>query len=208
MKTQTKTPTKKSVNKISRKEDILARAQGLMLQKGFEATSVDEICAEAGVTKGSFFYYFKSKEDLGKALVSHFTGQMSCKMGECLAKCCDDPLERINAIIDFAIETSKDSETKGCLVGTFTQELYESHPAIRKACGETFQTMIQMLKKDFALAKTQYEVKKGIDAQALAETLVSLIQGGILLNKATQDRKITERTLTQFREYVNSLFKK
>ena len=68
--------------------------------------------------------------------------------------------------------------------------------------------MIQMLKKDFALAKSKYAPKKAMDPQALAETLVSLIQGGLLLKKATQDRKMMERTLTQFKGTVRELFKK
>jgi TetR/AcrR family transcriptional repressor of nem operon len=200
MKTQTK--------KLNRKEDILEKAQGLMLQKGFEATSVDEICSGAGVTKGSFFYYFKSKEDLGKALVSRFSSRMAAKFGESVCECGEDPLDRINGVIDCAIESSKEPENKGCLLGTFTQELYASHPDIRQACCDSFQSMIQMLKKDFALAKAKYAPKKTIDPQALAETLVSLIQGGLLLKKATQDRKFLERTLTQFKGNLDELFKK
>ena len=103
------------------KNKILEKAQGLVISKGYSATTVDEICQKAGVTKGSFFHYFKSKEDLGKQLISRF----SCGTQKMLSEgCCGggkDPLDRIYGCIDFMIRASGHPDFKGCLVGSMSQ---------------------------------------------------------------------------------------
>ncbi len=68
------------------KEKLLDTAIGLMLKKGFTATSVDEICQTAGLTKGSFFYYFESKEDLADAALHRFWQSQMDMIGKTLVK--------------------------------------------------------------------------------------------------------------------------
>lgn len=188
-------------------EKLYNSAQKLMLEKGFVATTVDEICEAAKVTKGSFFHYFKSKEDLAKELVERFAETMGKAFNE--KACCagDDPLDRIYSYIDCAIEISQNSEAKGCLVGTFSQELSESHPEMRKICGNLFTHMIEHFKKDIAEAKAQYIPKSPVRAEELAETFIALTQGAMILAKATDDRSVMERTLRHYRNYLKSIFK-
>mgnify|MGYP003395515101 CR=1 FL=1 len=86
------------------REKLLDSAQQLMLAKGFVATTVDEICDAAGVTKGSFFHYFKSKEDLGKVVLERFCQVRLQLMQGSPSQKKKDPLERIYGLVDFAIE--------------------------------------------------------------------------------------------------------
>jgi len=108
--TTTETPTK---------EKMMAAAQELMLSKGFVATTVDEICEASGVTKGSFFHYFKNKEDLGLQLIDRFSKGAGQMMEEALSELGADPLERVYGYIDFFIKMSRNPEMKGCLVVLF-----------------------------------------------------------------------------------------
>ncbi len=198
MTTITETPTKKT--------QILDAAQNLMLEKGYEATAIDEICKTADVTKGSFFYYFSSKEDLGKELVVRFAGG-ACDILE-QGACCggDDPLDRIYGYIDMAIQMSKDPQMKGCLVGTFAQELCASHPEIRELCESAFQGTVAMFKKDLSAAKKAYAPKTSIDVDGLAECFLTMSQGAMLVSKATHDRDVMERTLKHYKQYLKTLF--
>src|SRR5690242_19757778 len=108
---------KKSENPIAKKK-FLDAAQKLMIQKGFAATSLEDICKVAGLTKGSFFHYFKSKEALGKAVLERFC----CSSQKMIEGCgCpndkeQDPLARIYGYIDAVVSLSKDKKgDEGCL---------------------------------------------------------------------------------------------
>lgn len=190
------------------KERLLDVSQKLMISKGFVATSVDEICEEAGVTKGSFFHYFKSKEDLGKQLLPRFSSKMRQAMEE--ASCCqgEDPLERVYAYLDCAIAMSKDPALKGCLVGTFSQEISDTYPALRSACAESFESMAQMFRKDLKAAKAKYAPKSNFDAESLADYFIAVSQGSLILIKAKRDRAIMEKNLHHLKRYLKTLFGK
>lgn len=192
--------------KTETEERLLNAAQSLMLEKGFVATTVDEICEAAGVTKGSFFHYFKSKEDLGKKLVQRFASKTGSAMKEGVCCAGNDPLDRVYGYLDCAIELMKNPDAKGCLVGTFSQELSESHPEIRSLCAQAFEEMVEMFQKDLAEAKEKYAPESKFDAASLAETFIAIGQGSMILMKAKKDRMVLARTLTHFRQYLKSLF--
>src|SRR3979409_1990488 len=99
------------------KEKLLDAAQQLMLVKGFPATTVDEICATAGFTKGSFFHYFESKEQLGKEVLDrfYFFLQQTVQQGSFRKK--SDPLQRVYGYVDRFIEMYTNPEMpSGCLL--------------------------------------------------------------------------------------------
>lgn len=195
----------KTVQEPAKKQAILEAATRLMLEKGYVATTVDEICAAGGVTKGSFFYYFKNKEDLGKALVRCF-GTRQQSMIERQLDGIADPLDRIYAYLDFIIKVSKDCCSKGCLVGTFAQELHESHPEIKSLCSESFHQHAAFLKAELVAAKQVHASQSRIDVDGLAESFMAMTQGAMILIKAHDDRAIMGRTLSHFKNYLKSLF--
>lgn len=195
------------------KEKLLDAAQRLMLAKGFEATSVEEICEEASLTKGSFFHYFESKEELGKAVLEHFC---EAKMREFQAAPFlkkTDPLERVYGQIDFTIEMSKKKKMKddpgardGCLVGTFTQELSTTHPAIRSLCAQKFAQWTGGFKQELDAAKAKYAPHAHLDTRSVAEHFLAVLEGSILLAKAKQDPSVVGQNLQHFKQYLRSLF--
>jgi TetR/AcrR family transcriptional repressor of nem operon len=184
------------------KETLLDAAEDLMLEKGFVATSVDEICAEAKVTKGSFFYYFKSKDALGKLLVQRFSAKMGHKLMETIHRHGTDPREKLFGFIDFAIEMGGCCEGKGCLIGTFTQELSETHPELRLCCEESFVQLRKLFETELKAALKLYGTGKKVDTQGIAEQFIATIQGSLLLIKATQDRSVMKRTMQNFKNYL------
>ena len=138
---------------MNKKEKLLNSAKSLMIEKGFVATTVDDICECAGVTKGSFFYYFKDKEQLAKEAVRSFAENGRQIMFCDSMKKEPDPLKRIFGYLDCLVECAKEKNFKGCLVGSFSQELSETHPEIREICATSFDMFIKSLEKDLAEAK-------------------------------------------------------
>lgn len=186
---------------------MLDAAQRLMLAKGFAATTVDEICGEAGLTKGSFFHYFESKDALGKAALDRFAERGLGGIESAPFRRHRDPLKRIIASIDFWIDRINDPSTEcGCLLGNFSQELSDTHPEIRTRCVRHFERWTQMLKQDFEEAKSAYRPRAQIGTQGLAEHYVAVLEGALLLTKATRDRKLFERNLTHLKRYIRSVF--
>ena len=83
------------------KRRLLDAATGLMMQQGFTATSVDEICEQAKLTKGSFFHYFKSKEEIGEGALDHYFDRQKAMFFQADFNKLADPLERLNGLLDF-----------------------------------------------------------------------------------------------------------
>ena len=189
------------------KQKLLDAALRLMLAKGFPATTLDEICTAAGVTKGSFFHYFADKEEIGAAVLDYFaTGRMQAVQSAPFHRF-PDPLKRVYGCIDFMVKLSRDaSTTPSCLLGNFAQDLSGTHPRLRAQCGRHFDRWAQMIKCDLDEAKAMYAPKAVFDTLSLADHFIAVLEGALILVKAKQDRKIFEQQLRHYKSYLQSLF--
>jgi TetR/AcrR family transcriptional regulator, transcriptional repressor for nem operon len=189
------------------KRKLLDAAQDLMLAKGYTDTSVDEICTAAGLTKGSFFHYFDGKEHLGMLVVQHFHSSMKQMFQSAPFRQKKDPLDRVFGFVDCLMELSGSPKTgKGCLLGTFVQELSHTHPKIRAVCAACFEESTAALKQDLDEAKAMYAPRARWNAQGLAEHMIAVAQGALILAKAKQDRKVVGESLGHLKEYLKFLF--
>src|SRR5262249_52786825 len=162
-----------------------------MLARGYTATSVDEICAAAGLTKGSFFHYFDGKEHLGRELAQRFAASRHELFKSAPFQKKKDPLERIIGRVDFFIAMSRRPQAlQGCLLGTFIQELADPHPKIRAVCATCLDQAARSFRHDLEEAKAKYAPRARWNPQGLAEHLTAVIQGSIILAKATQDSNV------------------
>jgi len=187
---------------------LLEAAQRLMLAKGFTATSVEEICAAAELTKGSFFHYFRSKEELGKAVLDYFMASMFQSLRDSPFFQSSDPRQRIYGYIEFMIEVSRDPErSSGCLLGNFAQVLSDTHPDIRALCAHHFSWWAGILKHELDEAVAGLAPRKSaVDTQVLAEHFIALFEGSLTLAKTRQDFRIIERNLRNYQQYLKSIF--
>jgi TetR/AcrR family transcriptional repressor of nem operon len=117
------------------KTRILDAALRVIRAKGYSATTIDDICLAAGLTKGSFFHHFKSKEELALAAAGHFAAMADGLFAQAPYRALHDPLDRLLGYVDFRKAILQGSLPEfTCLLGTMVQETFESHPAIRDAC--------------------------------------------------------------------------
>lgn len=189
------------------KDKLLDAAYDLMLSKGYVATTVDDVCVKADVTKGSFFHYFESKEALAKELL-----ERACQKAKQMKEPFEqekDPLKRVFGHVDFFIKMSKDKAvSKGCLLGTLAQELSDTNPEIRKICCDGFNRMAEGLSGDLDEAKKEYAPSSKFISRSLADHFVSVLEGSLILAKTHKDPKIVEENLEHFKQYLKQLFKK
>ncbi len=182
-------------------------ALSVIRAKGYAATSVDDLCAASGVTKGAFFHHFKSKDDLAVAAADHWSAWTGELFAAAPYHAHADPLDRVLGYIDFrkAILTGAVPDFT-CLVGTMVQETYDSHPAIRDACARSILGHAEKVEADIAAAMKARGIKGKWTARSLALHTQAVLQGAFILAKATGGPEIAAQSIDHLRRYVEMLF--
>lgn len=190
----------------SARADLLDAALHLIRSKGYNATTVDEVCRAAGVTKGSFFHHFSSKEDLAIAATRHWNEVTGALFSSAPYQKVLDPRERLLAYIDFRSQIVQgDLADVTCLLGTLVQETYDSHPAIRAACREGIEGHARTLVPMIAQAKALYAPNADWSAESLALYTQAALQGAFILAKAQGDSVVAMGFIAHLRDYVQGL---
>jgi TetR/AcrR family transcriptional repressor of nem operon len=189
------------------RQKLLDAALSLIRTKGYASTTVDDLCDEAGVTKGAFFHHFKSKEALGIAAADYWSEMTDAFFEGAPYHKHEDPLDRVLGYIDFrkAILTGKVPEFT-CLVGTMVQEVYETCPAIREACDASISAHAAKVEADIAEATKRHGIRGKWTARSLALHTQAVLQGAFILAKTKRDAAVAGESLDHLRRYVELLF--
>jgi len=180
---------------------------GLILKQGFAATTVDQICAEAGMTKGSFFHHFESKEAIGKAAVEWWGAFGTALYAEAWKDAGLDPLEQLHRMLDIMSGfTERPDEVCTCVVGMLSQELAQSHPAMRAECARQLEIWTENAARMLRAAKERHRPTADFDPVEVAWFLNSLWQGSMLIGKTCRTPEMIRRNLQIARGYVDGLF--
>jgi TetR/AcrR family transcriptional repressor of nem operon len=189
---------------VSARERILETTTTLLLDRGYGATSIDEICRVAGVTKGGLFYHFDSKEKLASAAVERFFARLVAageaarsETGPGALAALDAYVESLPALIDGPLLTH------GCLLGAMAIQTTESHPAVwaaaRAALGEWRAGLVLLI--DAAAA----ERAVAVESAELADGLLAAVEGGLLLERAGVSAGAAVAAVNHFRRYLSKL---
>ncbi|MES2686921.1 MAG: DUF1428 family protein [Pseudomonadota bacterium] len=185
---------------------LLDAALRVIRSKGYSATTVDDVCRAAGVTKGSFFHHFSAKEDLAIQAVQHWNEVTGALFASAPYQTVPDPRERILAYIDFRSQIVQgDLADVTCLLGTMVQETFDSHPAIRAACREGIESHARTLVPMIAQAKALYAPQADWNAENLALYTQASLQGAFILAKAQANTDIAVKFIAHLRNYVQGL---
>jgi TetR/AcrR family transcriptional regulator, transcriptional repressor for nem operon len=185
---------------------LLAATRQLLIRCGFSGTSVDRICREAGVSKGIFFHYFKTKEDAVIAVARDFVAELGRQFKARPYARGGDPRQQILQYIDFTISACEHSVlSAGCLIGTLSTALPEAHEAgIRAVCREAFSGWVTSFEGLLQTAKQSGLLATRIDTRTLACQFIALVEGSLLLRNAL-GADILRRNLQGFRDMLAQL---
>ena len=189
------------------KTKLLDATLKVVRAKGYSATRIEDICAEAGLTKGSFFHHFRSKEDLALAAVAHWGARTTAFFADASYHDQSDPLDRLIAYVEFrkAIMTGELPEFT-CFLGTIVQETYVTHADINAACERILTAHARTLEADIREAMRQYQVRGDWSAETLALHIQGVIQGGFILAKAKGSAVVAAESLDHLRRYLEQTF--
>ncbi|RYF82304.1 MAG: TetR/AcrR family transcriptional regulator [Comamonadaceae bacterium] len=185
---------------------LLDAALQVIRTKGYHATTVDEICAAAGVTKGSFFHHFKGKEDLAVMATHHWNDGTGAVFAGADYHRLPTARERVLAYIDLRGQMlGGELADFTCLLGTMVQEAYATHPVIREACRAGIEGHAHTVALDIAEAKVLHAPEADWQPQELALYMQAVLQGAFVLAKAQGSAAIARRSVALLRAHIESL---
>lgn len=191
----------------SAREKLLGAAISLVRKQGFSATSVDQLCKTAGVTKGAFFHHFSSKDALGASAAEYWTETSSALFMEAGYNQHPDPLDRYLGYLDFRKEIA--TGTAGdftCYAGTSLQECYESSDSIRDATNYSIVNHAERLAVDLDLAIKKHGAPESVTGLSLGLHTQAVLQGAFILAKGQGNVTPVHEAIEHLRRYVLMLF--
>lgn len=200
----------KSPRGENRREKILQVAEAIILQKGFSATSIDDILAQAHLTKGGFFYHFPGKLELARALIERYLDEderLFSTLARRAAELSEDPRQQLLIFLNLLAETMDNLEDvhPGCLVASF---VYESQLLDATVNGLIHTSLLRWRAFFRALlerAAAAPPAPADLDPDELADLLSATIEGGIILSRAYRDKQPLAKMIRQYRNYIRLL---
>lgn len=193
------------------RDKILAESRDLVLKNGFSGTSIDNILEKTGITKGAFFYHFKTKNILAKALIEEFAREDISYMNEALEK--TEPLkgDALNRLLQFVqefIDMFEDlsEPPPGCLYASYLSESDRFDDEIKEFISSTFLLWRNTFELLLHNVLEENETKIEVDIASLADMLVVIFEGSYVVSKAVNEADLTAKQLIHLKNYFEILF--
>lgn len=194
--------------KPNARSKLLDAALSMIRAKGYSATTVDELCAAAGVTKGAFFHHFKNKDELGVAAAEHWSEVTGALFAAAPYHDHADPLDRVLGYLAFRKALLQGGVPDfTCLVGTMVQETYDTVPAIRDACDRSISTHARTLEADIEAAMRDRAMSPDWTPESLALHIQAVLQGAFILAKAKGGPQVAADSMDHLTRYLTLLFR-
>lgn len=193
------------------RERILSVAETIILQRGFSATSIDDILQNAAITKGGFFYHFNGKKELARALVERYLDEDDRIFAGLFAQAdaqSDDPLQQVLLFLEqFAdmMRTLQDTHP-GCLVASFTYESQQLDGDVHELVKQGVLIWRKLLLARLEKVAARYSPCAPISLTAVADMFTSSVEGGIILSRILQSNEPLADQIMLYRQYLQLLF--
>lgn len=193
------------------RDQILSIAEAAVLEKGFAGTSIDELIAAVGITKSGFFYHFKDKNELAKALLQQYLDREEKLFDDLFERADDlndDPLHGFLVFLKLLAELLADlPETHpGCLVSSFAYQDHLFNRDVRALNAEGVLRWRERFLQRLTLIAERYPPKMEVDLSELADMVSALLEGGIVVSRAVRDKEILPQQVLLFRRFVRAVF--
>lgn len=198
------TTATKSQKGAATRDQILDAAARLISLQGYHCTSLDDVLRASGVGKGNFYYYFKSKEELGYAIIDRvMLGFIERTLEPVLADPLGDPIVQIHSFLDRVLDNQRQRNCiGGCPIGNLAAELSDVHEGFRRRLAGIFTEWSMKLTETLSRGQQGGRVRKECEPTAVAQFLVAALEGAILLTKVTKDIGIMERCVQELKHHL------
>jgi TetR/AcrR family transcriptional repressor of nem operon len=193
------------------RERILEIAEAAVLAKGFGATSIEEVIAEAGLTKSGFFYHFKDKNALAREMVRRYVATNDRLFDEIFARggqLSDDPLQAFLISLKLLAETMADLPNghPGCLIASicYQERLFDRE--VRELTAQSVRDWNARFRKILDGIASVYPPREPVDLDDVADMLSCIVDGAIIMSKTLNDPRRLERQILVFRSCVKLMF--
>jgi TetR/AcrR family transcriptional repressor of nem operon len=178
------------------RERLIQCGRELMLERGYTAVGVAELCERANVNKGSFYHVFPSKQDLALEVIESFSAESAALLDDMVAGD-GPPLERLRHFFEATYAHHRQGHkqcghVKGCALGNLAQEMSSQDHVLRKRLGEVFDRQVGRFERVIAEAVGRGDLPR-LDSRRAARSLTALHQGAVLLAKTWDDPEILAR---------------
>jgi TetR/AcrR family transcriptional regulator, transcriptional repressor for nem operon len=183
---------------------ILRAATELIHLKGYQATTLDDVLRESGVGKGNFYYHFKSKEDLGYAILDQIVAAfLERTLDPCFSDGAQPRMAQIRCFLDRVSAAQKERNcVGGCALGNLASELSDVHEGFRSRLSGVFRAWRERLTWALTQAQAAGSVRTDCRPDAVAQFLVASLEGAILVTKLTKDITVMERCVEELKRYL------
>lgn len=193
------------------RDKLLDAAQALVLQQGFSATTVERVIDRAGVTKGTFFYHFATKDDLARALVDRWARWDHDTLESALARASElskDPVQRLLILVGLLAEGAEQLslDEPGCLFASYCYESGLFSDEVHQVISDGFARWQHALTEWIEAAAAARPPRAPVEVADVAALLVTTFEGGLILARISRDPDALARQLRQYRTYLELLF--
>lgn len=193
------------------RERLMDVAQDSVLAKGFAATSIDEIIAEAGLTKSGFFYHFRDKNDLAKALLQRYLDEEWTVFDQLFKQAdelSEDPLHSFLIFLKLFADLMADLPNghPGCLVASYIYQDHLFSREVRAMTTEGHRIWRQRFGERLRAIAERYPPKVEVNLDDLADMLSAAADGGIILSKSLHDPQVLPRQIRLYRTFIRAIF--
>lgn len=188
---------------------LLDAAMMVIREQGYAASTVDDICRAAGVTKGAFFHHFAAKEELAVAATDHFAAMADGFFAAAPYRSLPRAKDRVIGYVRFRQEILSGALAEyTCLLGTMVQEAYDTHPVIRTACDKHMSDHALMVQRDIEAAIVEEGLTPAWSAESLAFYTQAVMQGSFIFAKAKHGADIARNNLDHLINYLQVVLTK
>ena len=194
----------RSAKAAATRDQILDAAARLIHLRGYHGTSLDDVLRESGVGKGNFYYYFRSKEDLGFAIIDRVVERfLERTLEPAFVDPTADPLDQVRAFLDRLLDVQRQRNcVGGCPMGNLACELSDVHEGFRQRLADIFERWRVMLATTLERGRESGRLRADLDAASAAGFVVASLEGAILMAKVTKDISVMEKCVVELKHHL------